>query len=309
MTFFIIGVGRSGTSLLQSILSSHSNICLPPETGFVRQNILAWHKQEECTTADLKSINGKLSRVIPEIEHKLPTRHSDELYFFKTVLKLYRNKKSKDKMGDKDPRLIEFIDAVSKLFPDAKFIHLIRDPRDVLLSKRNAEWSKDKPGWYHIFANYIQLKIGEWQGKKLPKGKYLLLTYEELLNNPEISIKKACSFLGVEFEESMLSFQDKAKELVSEDEKQWKQETMGPLLKNNTGKWKGKLTEFEVALTEMLSRQAFEIGSYQYSKVYDSLPFFQKLKVSLISLSLKGVGLSYMAYRLLSQKLLVAWKY
>ncbi|MEL7834104.1 sulfotransferase [Fodinibius sp. Rm-B-1B1-1] len=309
VSFFIVGVGRSGTSLLQSILSSHSKICMPPETGFVRSNILSWRRNREFTANEIVSANGKLERIVEGITDGQQQLFTNKLYFYYFLIERYKEVQNKQKIGDKDPRLVEFMKAALELFPSAKFIHLVRDPRDVLLSKKKAEWSKDKPSWYHIFANYIQLKIGESQGQKLSKDKYLLLTYEKLLDEPEISMEKVCNFLGVKFEENMLSFQEKAKELVSEDEKQWKKETMGPLLKNNTGKWKGKLTDTEVALTELLCKQAFKIGGYKKSESYSKLSFVNKLRVLSLSFLLTILGAIYIPCRLWSQKLLVAWKY
>lgn len=309
MNFFIIGVGRSGTSLLQSILSSHSNICIPPETGFARKNILGWKKHREFSINEIESVNEKLKRAISGMSNNIPNSFSDELVFYRSLLETYSENQQKEITGDKDPRLIEFITSVSKLFPQPKFIHLVRDPRDVLLSKKKAQWSKDKPTWYHIFANYIQLKIGEKQGNQISKTNYEVFIYEDILRRPETTISGICEFLGVSFEKTMLSFQKKAEELVAEDEKQWKKETMGPLLKDNTGKWKGELKPWEIALTEKMCEQAFEIGYYEKSGTFRKLSFISKLKVSLLGLLLRGLGSLYIPYRLWSQKILVAWKY
>lgn len=307
--FFIVGVGRSGTSLLQSILASHSKIDLPPETGFVRQNILSWEKNTDLTVGEYIVKNAKLNRLKEVLEGYKEKTYQTDIDFYTTFSENYVDSMKKSLVGDKDPRLIEFIAATSILFPEARFIHLVRDPRDVLLSKKKAEWSKGKPGWYHVFANYVQLKMGEWQGQKLSEGQYLSITYEDLLAAPKKTVEKVCAFLNVEFEESMLSFQDKAKELVSDEEKQWKKETMGPLLKNNTGKWKGKLTDKEVVLTEELCKQAFRIGKYAKSNASDKLSFSEKIWLAIQILLLKGSGQIYMWGRLFGQQMLVRWKY
>jgi len=308
-SFFIIGVGRSGTSLLQSILSSHSKIAIPPETGFVRHNLLSWQKSANLTVKNYLKKNDKLGRVDGIWEKYKGKEYQTDRDFYSCFLERYVERKGKSIAGDKDPRLVEFIDAVSDLFPNAKFIHLVRDPRDVLLSKKKAEWSKGKPNWYHIFANYLQLKMGERQGQNLPEDQYLLITYESLLAAPENTIEKLCTFLDVEFEESMLSFQDKAKELISEKEKQWKKETMGPLLKDNTGKWKGELNDKEIALTELLCKQAFSIGKYEYNDAFSRLSLFKKCWVYALAAILKGSGFFFMLYQLISQRILVKWKF
>lgn len=306
--FYIVGVGRSGTSLLQSILSSHSKIAIPPETGFMRENILKFARQKSISHVNLTESNSKVRRLLSSINFELPKEFKNEFDFYDLVLNIYKKEQNKCIIGDKDPRLVEFIHAVSILYPSTKFIHLIRDPRDILQSKKNADWSKNRPIWYHIFANYIQLKLGEYQGKKL-KDAYYLVIYEELLNDSEQIISSLCKFLGIKFESRMLNFQDKAKELISEEEMQWKKETMGPLLKNNTGKWKGKLSDWEVALTERLCVQSFKLGGYGVSNIYKKLTVTLKLKVVLTQGGLIALGYMYFLFRILSQKILIAWKY
>lgn len=309
MIFFIVGVGRSGTSLLQSILTSHSMIAIPPETGFVRENILSKEKKESTDLEGYLNNNPKLKRIEKIFHGKKQKAYQTDIDFYRYFLKKYLSSQKKFIIGDKDPRLIEFIAATIKLFPDSKFIHLIRDPRDVLLSKKKAAWSKDKPSWYHIFANYVQLKMGELQGRQLSEDKFLSIRYEDLLNAPEDTVAKVCYFLNTDFEKSMLSFQDKARELVSEDEKQWKKETMGPLLKDNMGKWKGNLAPWEIALTEKLCNHAFDRERYAYSNTFIKLTKFQKVRVKFFEYLFRVLGSFYIVYRLLSQKIIVLWKF
>jgi len=308
MKLFIVGVGRSGTSLLQSILSSHSNIAMPPETGFLRKGIFSFKRHENISYQKFTDLYPRLDRIPPAVFDHHPGSFSNGFDFYRYTLRKIASQEEAEIAGDKDPKLIEYISGTAMLWSESKFIHLVRDPRDVLLSKKKAAWSKGKPSWYHIFANYVQLKMGEWQGHKLTGKRYVTVTYEDLLAHPEETITQICDFLGIEFEESMLSFQKKAKELISDEETLWKKETMGPLLKNNTGKWKGKLEPWEVALTEQLCQQAFEIGRYQYSRAIKELSFFDKLYVKSVSIMLKGFGYVYMGYRKFYQKFIVWWK-
>src|SRR5690554_5682840 len=154
----------------------------------------------------------------------------------------------------------------------------------------------------------MQLKLGQREGQKI-KDNYLVVCYEELLSDAARTVSTICDFLGVNFEQEMLSFQETANKLVSEEEKQWKKETMGPLLKYNTGKWQGKLNDWEVALTELLCTEAFSIGGYKKSEAYNNLSFLERMKVNTLFLILKSLGMVYMPFRLYSQKILVKWKY
>lgn len=306
---FIIGVGRSGTSLIQSILASHSKIAVSPETGFVRGTVLHWEKNQNKTNQEYLQTTPKFSRIPAGVFEESVMTYPTDLDFYISYLSRYLRSQNKELIGDKDPRLVEFITATAELFPKAKFIHIVRDPRDVLLSKKKAAWSKGKPSWYHIFANYIQIKLGEHQGNELPPEKYLTVIYEKLLDEPENTVKQICDFLNVSFEGDMLSFQSKAKELVAEDEKSWKKETFGPLLRNNKGKWKGKLTNYEVALTELLCKRAFIMGGYERSNAIEQVSFTTKLKLHAQVLLFKSIGFLYLINRLFTQRLLIKWKY
>ena len=61
----------------------------------------------------------------------------------------------------------------------------------------------------------------------------------------------------------MLAFQRSAEELVHESERSWKEETTGPLLRDNTGKWRDGLSAWQVCLTEHVCSQAFEWFGYE----------------------------------------------
>jgi hypothetical protein len=299
---FIVGVGRSGTSLLQSILASHSKISILPETGFLRNACLRRQKSQNISLEQMAASFPRLERVMEKLpEETHPESFPNEIALYHFILERFTAVQDKEIAGDKDPKLVEYISAVAQLFPKAKFIHLVRDPRDVLLSKKKAEWSKGKPSWYHIFANYVQLRLGAYAGEKLSDDQYFLVTYEQILDLPEEYISRVCDFLEVEFESSVLAFQDKARELVADDEMQWKKETMGPLLKNNTGKWKGKLETWEVALTERLCEQAFEVGGYKKSEAVNRLNGIHKLGIYFISYVFKGIGSIYMLYIFIRQ--------
>jgi len=119
---FIIGVGRSGTSLLQSMFAAHPNVGFLPESAFLRRYVYRGNLHSAY------GLGGKKAVIkILEQDEKFARTGLNNLW-----------------IGDKDPRLVEFLPLVKTLFPDAHVIQVIRDPRDVLVSKKKAAWSKDK---------------------------------------------------------------------------------------------------------------------------------------------------------------------
>jgi hypothetical protein len=166
-------------------------------------------------------------------------------------------------VGDKDPRLIEFLPLVASYFKDATVINIIRDPRDVLLSKKKAAWSSRGHVWKHIFANRVQLKLGHFWGPRLFGANYHEIVYEELIASPSEALSRLCDRIGLPYDEAMLDFGNAAKKLVSQSELSWKKETFGPILTENTGKWKAGLAQREIALTDLCCKEAFRLGGYQ----------------------------------------------
>ena len=150
----------------------------------------------------------------------------------------------------------------SRFFPTAKIINIIRDPRDVLLSKKKAAWSQEGHIWKHVFANRVQLKLGRVTGISDFGPNYHEVLYEQLIAAPEEVLSCLCEAIGIVFDNTMLTFGDAARKLVSETEVSWKKETFGPVLSENKEKWRTGLKPREIVLTELCCKQAFQAGNY-----------------------------------------------
>jgi hypothetical protein len=268
---FIVGVGRSGTSLLQSMLNAHPEIVSTPETHFLKNYVFPNMKNNLLLDSNIFlrkiQIDKSLNRIPIPINDILYSKSKvDLLAFYKKMFKVYSEKKNKTFLVDKDPGNINYIKELNEIFPHSKIIHVYRDPRDIVLSKTKAAWSKRRPYWLHALIGQYQLKIGRRNGIKYfsKNNQYIEIQYENLLESPEDTLRLISNFIGIEFDLSMLSFSNSAKELVNENELQWKKETLKPLMKNNTNKWKLSLTNFQAALIEQFSSEYF--NQLEYSK-------------------------------------------
>ena len=269
---FIVGVGRSGTSLLQSMLAAHPSIKYMPETGFIRKYM----------------VHGTLSAVFAKYGESAVVRRLTEDHAFKRlgldekvlVHQALKSEESLEKaiytqmvktqhdagitwVGDKDPRLIEFLPFLEGLGYKVAVINIVRDPRDVLLSKKKAAWSSQGHVWKHIFSSRVQLRLGRTRGPRLFGKSYVEVLYEDLIVNPQKVLSEVCDQINIRFSETMLAFDVAAKQLVSADEISWKKETLGPLLPRNKDKWRDELSNKEILLTEFCCKEAFSIGGYK----------------------------------------------
>ena len=224
--FFIIGSGRSGNTLLRRILNEHSELYIPPETYVMGETIdifkrnrnmewphlvrLIYSTYQFHPEFDTFDINN-LSQLVMQVSND-PKEHRSLSHIFNSFYEYYKNSHSLTgkRWGDKTPYNTFYLNNIHKVFPEAQFIHIIRDPYDSI-------YSYVKSG---IYSNYIDAAT-RWKksielscdfGHKFP-NKYYEIKYEELVNEPESYIKEICAFLTINFEKKMLDMSDKSKKL------------------------------------------------------------------------------------------------
>lgn len=278
----IVGVGRSGTSLLQSMLAAHPGIVMMPETSFIRRHLVRalWSGQSfddlEKLSDDAYLKRWKKDGALPDL--KVRDFGEDRLVqVYQSAVRNYGERKGTGNIayvGDKDPKMIEVLPHLNSIISDYKIVHIIRDPRDVLLSKNKAAWSKGQPLLKKLVANAAQLRIAN--AFKRSNDNIIEVRYEDLLTNPEKVLTDICLFLEIKYDPEMLNFQEKAKELVSSEEMSWKKETMGPLLKTNFSKWREELSTEQCDLIEKCCGLAMKNGNYERNT--EKLSWYAKLK-------------------------------
>jgi hypothetical protein len=214
---FIVGCERSGTTMLGAMLGSSPGSLTTPESQFVVQ--LLPRAPEAIGGKDLERMVADLCAAwrlsIWGIE-SLPARLSLALtrpgstYSYRQVLdqvlRLYGEDVAKESAGiwiDHTPTHIKFVDRLFKIFPDARFIHLVRDGRAVALSLQQVAWGRR-----------TTYKAAEWWSRRVCMGaaaevKYgparvMRVRYEDLVLAPEKTLREACHFTGMEFMDSMI---------------------------------------------------------------------------------------------------------
>lgn len=265
---FVVGVGRSGTSLVQSVLNAHPQIAVSPETHFIRKYALPDKNLGVAELLELLEADEDFSRggisasdVLKPFLEDASKKPSPALVY-ERYLSLYQEKEGKPVVGDKDPRLIDSLPSLQRMFPSAYVLHVVRDPRDVVLSRMKAAWSSGRPWWQHALVSAAQFRLGRKDGQRRYRDRYMEVRYEDVLSRPEEEFARICKWMGVAFAPEMLDFSAAAEKLVDQRELSWKQETLGPLLRKNTGKWKAELEPSQACLIEEVCREAMNTGPY-----------------------------------------------
>ncbi|MEN0047910.1 MAG: sulfotransferase [Bacteroidota bacterium] len=296
-TIYIIGVGRSGTSLLMTLLNGHSQITFTPETHFLRFYLGTPSLQQLIEEKGVATFQKTLEqddyfqRLNIAAEDLLQPYLAQENPFdlkavYRDLLSIYQKRKDKQYIGDKDPRYIDYQEVVKEIYPNAKIIHIYRDPRDVMLSKTKADWSAHRPIWMNAIISQMQIEQGRRKAKQLFGANLHELSYESLIMQPAETLTDLLAFLGLEFEEKMFDLRQSASELVDENEMQWKDNTFKPLQSSNTQKWKKKLSPTQIRTIEIICKEWFQELGYEYSNVKISplKTFFLKFVFSFRSL-------------------------
>lgn len=311
---FIIGVGRSGTTLLQSMLNSNSKIAFTPETHFIRKHIA--NVKEHCLFKYnkyqiLKNIFIKdkyLNRINIDALIKNKLKMLNNLSeFYDLFLSNYLVKKNKKYIGDKDPKNLEYLELINNLYPEARIIHIFRDPRDVVLSRLKVDWSKNRGVYSHAITYQIQYKKARQDGFNFFKDNYYEIQYENLITNPLDELSNLCSFLNIPFGKNMLEYYESSNEIINKDEANWKNECFKPLQTDNLNKWKNNLSQKELYLIEKICKSLFLDKKYSNSSKSKTVHPIIKLIFIFMSLPVRFIDLLYNFYFKIKNQLIIKY--
>jgi hypothetical protein len=210
---FVLGVRRSGTTLLRVILDRSPGIAIPDESHFVPQ--LA-HRHRTPVDRDrfvddfrrlrtLATWGIGADDVAPLLRKGMTTGEA-----LGAVFSAYAAKHGKPRWGDKTPAYMRYLPLLERLFPDALYVHLIRDGRDCALSflgmpdeapTRTWAHPEDVAGFACQWASEIRAAraLGERVGPRYREARY-----EQLVEEPERVVQEICAFASLPYEQSLL---------------------------------------------------------------------------------------------------------
>lgn len=286
---FIVGAPRSGTTLFQYMLRSHPSISLPTgESHFFiplfrkeeafgdlskQENIRAvleamYEQSADFLDTDIHGIKFDIDRLSREFHNENRTTMES---IFSGLFEKNALGEGKTRWGDKTPYYVLHMEMLLEKFPEAQFIHLIRDGRDVAMSLLDR---KHDFGVYNYFfaAKYweIYVELGRKYGTALGDKIYHEVRYEDLLNNPETSMKAVCNFLGEPYNHSLVNFKPSGEAgktpLLQK-----------PIQKENQAKWRNKMTYRQIETFERaVSKTLLDCG-YPLISSGKPLPLLSKM--------------------------------
>jgi hypothetical protein len=216
---FVVGMNRSGTTLLRLMLDAHPIITVPPETHFV-PDLIEVAKAEPLTPDTALGVIvsqrewGDFGLGEEELAERLragdPLEPGDAIRAF---FELYAEKQDKPRWGDKTPRYVTRMRAIGRKLPEAHFIHVIRDGRDVALSVIDRT-VKDLT--FEAVATRWKHKV-ESARKDAPfLDHYMEVRYEDLILDTEPTLRRICEFIDLEWDDAVLHHHEGASDRLAE---------------------------------------------------------------------------------------------
>jgi len=266
--FFIVGVQRSGTTLLRLLLNAHSDIAIPEEASFLRPLFKNEWSGQSITGPKLQRLvnylraNEQFNLWNFDREPLLQEIGSREAITFSEVMDImyssYAKNEGKIRWGDKS-LFFGSIEKLYEMFPKARFIHIVRDGRDVFHSWRKMDPAKSHPS---VMALDWKLKLDfiERSIKTIPASNMLLVRYEDLLTQPNESLQKICNFLSIDFEEDMLRFHQSSNKYIG---KHHSDLIFKAIDDSNITKWKKLLTQNEIDMYQFVAGKSLKKYGYE----------------------------------------------
>jgi sulfotransferase family protein len=212
----VLGVSRSGTTLLRVVLDRSPGIAIPDESFFVP---LLARRHGGTIDADsflddvariptVRAWDVRVDEVRPRVRSGMATGDA-----IAAIFEAYAERQGKPRWGDKTPMYMRHLSLLERLFPEAQYVHLVRDGRDAALSFLEMPEGTFTRTWAHPttpaqFACLWRKEVSAARalGGRVGDGRYREVRYEALVSDPESTVSAICSFAGMPFEPEMLEY-------------------------------------------------------------------------------------------------------
>ncbi|SMB21029.1 conserved protein of unknown function [Sterolibacterium denitrificans] len=254
---FILGNGRSGTTLMRFMLNAHPDIHISEEICYhfwLRNFSGSFRRRLYCY---FHSFSYAWLRMDPQVVlDKLPAEldWKDSALVYLRILQCKAAQYGKSRYGEKGPLLTERLDQLFREYPRARVIHMVRDPRAVVYSHFTMPWSTSSFLGANLMVHANMRAIAR-HGERI-----LAIRLEDLLAQPETTLRKVLDFVGVEWSDNVLRHAEHLPEndgipfpWLMEASRRPKQKSLN---------WQEAIPPAWIRLTETINRQALSTHGY-----------------------------------------------
>jgi hypothetical protein len=274
---FIGGVERSGTSLLYALLASHPNIAMTRRTNlwpFFYQRFGDLNKGENLDRCLSMMRQYRRLRIMnpdyERIEQQLRQGNIDYIKLFTLIWDQYAEKTGKTRWGDKSLNTERYADVIFEAYPDARILHIVRDPRDRYASALK-RWKVIRGGVGSGAGMWLEsVRIGYRNMRKYP-GQYRFVRYESLAAQPEKMMREICDFIGETYDPVMLSM--RGAEAFRDDggNSSFEQHEPGSISTRSVGRYRKYLTPRWIAFIQAAAGREMKALDYPLDDLHLSV--------------------------------------
>lgn len=290
----ILGVRRSGTTLLRVMLDRHSQLAVPDESYFVPQ-LADRHLRRvdpDEFVDDLRRLNTlaewdvPLDRVRERLTPDMPIGTA-----IATVYAVYAAERGKARWGDKTPMYMQNLRLLERLFPDARFVHLIRDGRDAALSFLELPRGLVTETWMHPrtpadFASQWRTEVAAARrlGRRVGP-RYLEVRYEELVDDVEAVLRRICELAGLAYESTMADYAGKVDVSAKPHQQRLRQPPTA-----GVRNWRAQMSPDDVAAFDRVAGDLLRELGYESSRSPDAAGRLRRASYSSRALAWRGAS-------------------
>lgn len=272
--FFIIGSGRCGTTLLRAALETEPSVHIPPETHVLGPLIrrYRWYSRLPWTelnklilgTFEFHAHFAAFEITLRDLYLELLNVPAERLNLAHVLNRVYLEhaksfKPSATRWGDKTPLNTFYLKEILSVFPDARFIHVLRDGRDVVRSyvelnrydiqEAAARWTRS-------------VRLSRQFGRRHP-DRFTEVRYEDLVHDPRGAIQSVCRFLGLQFSDRMLRHHEYDLKLGDVDLLSHHANVKNPISTTRVGRWREFFDDEEAEDVEKALGPALAAAGYE----------------------------------------------
>jgi hypothetical protein len=284
---FVVGMNRSGTTLLRMMLDAHPQLTIPPETHFVPDLIKAVREPGATPEDALEAMKSAREwgdfgfsdeemlarlRALPKLRPGAAVR---------TFYEAYMAEQGKPRWGEKTPTYVQKMKLIQRALPEARFVHVIRDGRDVALSVLDRTVRDLTAG---DVARRWRKKVRKAREDAPDLEHYTEVRYEDLILDTEAVLRRVSEFADLPWDDAMLTYHERsgerlkemaralpaegrAKELSVERRMATHAMTTKPPSVDRVARWRTQMTaeqraEFEAEAGDLLAELGYPVGEH-----------------------------------------------
>jgi hypothetical protein len=261
---FVGGAERSGTTLLRNMLNAHPALAVPDESPFVHQTHQRLARAGEQRNIEfawrlIRESNRFRQWRLPaaEVQALLDrTPHHSYAELVRTLYAAYAHSRGKPHSGDKTTGNALRFTWLAELFPRSRFVHVVRDPRDVCMSRTVQIFNDGSlPG----AARHWRAHVAAARAAARSLGERMIeIRYEQLVSEPRAHLEQLCAFIGIPFDSVMLEYGHEPDVLPRHGQDVHAREPVQQRLRS----WREELTADDVSVIEFIAGELMDATGY-----------------------------------------------